>query len=286
MSRIVSTINIKGEILTFDIPRIMGILNITPDSFFDGGNYITAEAASDRAGEMLSQGADIIDVGGASSRPGAVALTAEEEMERVLPVIEKLTVDHPGIRISVDTYHAKVAEEAAKAGAGIINDISFGDDDPLMFDVIEKTGLPYIGMHKQGDPKTMQDAPEYRDVVTEVFEYMKDRVTDLRKRSVKDVIIDPGFGFGKTVQHNYKLLAGLGVFKQLGCPILVGVSRKSMINKVLKTKAADALNGTTAIHMAALMKGGDLLRVHDVEEAVQVVKLYKELRLAEGNNPG
>lgn len=270
------TINIKGTLFDLASPRIMGILNVTDDSFFDGGAYNKVGNALDHARQMVEQGVDIIDVGGASSRPGAKLIPVSEEAGRVVPVIEELKKQFPGIPVSIDTFHAEVARQAIKAGADIINDISAGDDDPEMLEVVAQSGLPYIAMHKQGTPESMQENPSYNDVVSEVLDYFVQKLESYRSMGIHDVIVDPGFGFGKTVQHNYALLHELKAFGRiLDRPVLVGVSRKSMINKVLGTKASEALNGTTVLNTLALHNGAAILRVHDVKEAVEVVKLWQ-----------
>lgn len=261
-----------------DKPLVMAILNITSDSFYDGGNYNSVDQALQRAEECLNLGANILDVGGASSRPGAEEVSVETELTRVLPVIDAISNKFPTAVISVDTYRAQVAREGVNAGAHIVNDISAGEDDPDMISTVAALDVPYIAMHKQGTPKDMQDNPRYSNVVEDVVNYFRNRLELYKKAGIKDVILDPGFGFGKTVEHNYSLLNHLEVFRSLfPNPLLVGVSRKSMINRVLGTKPEDALNGTTALHAMALMNGAQVLRVHDVKEAVQVVKLYKAM---------
>lgn len=272
------TINIKGTLMEVDKPLVMAILNITGDSFYDGGHYNSVNQALQRAEECLNLGANILDVGGASSRPGAEEVIVGTELARVLPVIEAISNQFPHAVISVDTYRAQVAREAVNAGAHIVNDISAGEDDIDMISTVAALGVPYIAMHKQGIPKHMQDNPRYSNVVEDVATYFRGRLELYKKVGIKDVILDPGFGFGKTVEHNYSLLNHLGVFRSLfPNPLLVGVSRKSMINRVLGTKPEEALNGTTALHAMALLNGAQILRVHDVEEAVQVVKLYEAL---------
>ncbi len=269
------SMNCKGRQLNLDSPVIMGILNITPDSFFDGGKFTEETAIRTRVGEMVSQGATIIDIGAASSRPGAEIIAQEEELKRLIPAVELVANEFPEIFISVDTYRAGVAKEAILVGAHIINDISAGDLDPEMFKTVSELGVPYLMMHMQGTPLTMQKDPVYGNVVIEVMDYFAHKVKKLRTLGVNDIIVDPGFGFGKTVDHNFSLLAGLDQFSIFGCPILVGLSRKSMINKVLKISAKDALNGTTSLNTIALMKGAQILRVHDVKEAKEVIDLYE-----------
>lgn len=271
------TINCKGKLLSLAHPLVMGILNATPDSFFDGGQYDALDAAVAQAGRMLEEGATIIDVGGMSSRPGAKIIETSQELDRVIPIIAAIRQHFPESIISIDTVKAKVAKEAIAAGASIINDISAGDIDSELWTTVAELGVPYILMHMQGKPANMQQAPAYEDVVEEVLDFLIARVGRLKELGIYDVIIDPGFGFGKSVAHNYQLLKKMHVFKILGLPILAGVSRKSMINKVLKIKAKDALNGTTALHMIALQQGAKILRVHDVKPAVETIRLFQEL---------
>jgi len=272
------SLNLKGKLHTLDRPKIMGILNVTPDSFFDGGKHNNVVHALQRAEMMLHAGADFLDIGGYSSRPGANDVSLEEELERVIAPIKAIKKQFPNAVISIDTFRAEVARQAVAAGADMVNDISAGEDDADMFETIRELQVPYIIMHKQGTPKTMQQNPEYSNVVVEVSTYLSKRALELHKMGVNDVIIDPGFGFGKTLEHNYELLKHLDHFQALDLPILVGISRKSMINKVLGTQPKNALNGTTALHMAALLKGAHILRVHDVKEAVQVTQLWEHLK--------
>lgn len=271
------SINIKDTILKLEPALVMGILNITKDSFYDGGRYNQVDAAIERAMQMVDEGAGIIDVGGYSSRPGADEMSISEEIDRVVPVIEAL-VKELRVPLSIDTFRASVAKAAIAAGAHVVNDISAGEDDMDMLATVASLQVPYIAMHKQGTPKTMQLNPVYEDVVTEVYEYFLNRIRTYNAAGVKQVILDPGFGFGKTVAHNYELLNNLQLFKNFNLPILAGISRKSMINKVLGVKAKDALNGTTFLHAFCLQKGAHILRVHDVKEAVQAIQLYQELQ--------
>lgn len=259
---------------------MMGILNTTPDSFFDGGQYNNVDNALLRAEKMLAEGAAIIDVGGYSSRPGATDISEDGELARVVPVIEKLAVRFPQCIVSIDTFRAKVAQEAIAAGAAMVNDISAGDDDADMIPLVARLNVPYILMHKQGRPKTMQQNPHYGDVVQDVFQYLAQKVAYLRTLHIHDIIVDPGFGFGKTPQHNYQLLHHLAVFATLGVPVLAGLSRKSMATRVLDVSAADALNATTALHTIALLKGASILRVHDVKEAMETIKIVDFYRQA------
>ena len=273
-------INTGGKLIDLKIPRIMGIINVTPDSFYTGSRYFDDKSILEAASRMLDEGADFIDVGGYSSRPGAEDITPEEEKSRVLRAIKLITREIPEAIVSVDTFRAEIAYEAVmECGAKIINDISGGEADKEMFNVVAELNVPYILMHMQGTPRTMQINPVYNDVVADILMWFGERIFKLRTMGVKDIILDPGFGFGKTVEHNYELLRRLGEFKIAGLPIMAGLSRKSMIWKTLDVKPEDALNGTTALNMAALMNGADILRVHDVKEAVQVRTLYLKLRL-------
>lgn len=256
----------------------MGILNVTPDSFFDGGRYTGLEAQLKQAEQMLREGAHILDIGGYSSRPGAEAVSLQEELDRVLPAIEILVRNIPDVVISIDTFRAQVAREAVQAGAAIINDISGGDDDPAMFETVAELKVPYILMHKKGTPKDMQLDPQYDDVVAEVMQHFSYRVERLRALGVSDIVLDPGFGFGKTLEHNYQLLKALPYFKSLACPILAGVSRKSMVNRPIGTKPENGLNGTTVVNTLAVMNGADILRVHDVKPAREVLTLCNYYR--------
>ncbi|MCB9359871.1 MAG: dihydropteroate synthase [Flavobacteriales bacterium] len=272
-----NTINCKGKLLNLDELVVMGILNLTPDSFFDGGKYNDVQFIVNNVQKMLDEGAKIIDIGGYSSRPGAAEVNEEEELNRVIPIIELLISKFPEIIISIDTFRSKVAKQAINAGAAIINDISAGKMDKNMFAAVKELQVPYIIMHMQGTPKTMQENPTYKNVTLEVIDFFAKKINELNQLGVNDIIIDPGFGFGKTVEHNYELLNNLEQFKILEVPILIGVSRKSMINKVLNTTPKEALNGTTTLNTLALSKGANILRVHDVLEAKQVVELYKKM---------
>jgi dihydropteroate synthase len=271
-------INAGGKLIDLEVPRVMGILNITPDSFYKGSRYTSDEEIVRAAVNMMQNGADIIDVGGYSSRPGATDISTEEESRRVLKAINLISRELPDLVISVDTFRADVAKEAVNGcGAHIINDISGGEGDTGMFSVIEDLNVPYIMMHMKGDPRNMQVDPVYDDIVADILRWFGERIFRLRSVGVKDIIIDPGFGFGKTVAHNYDLLRRLGDFSVAGLPVLIGISRKSMIWKTLGITADEALNGTTALNMAALFNGADILRVHDVKEAVQAVRLFQNI---------
>ena len=274
-------INCRGKLLDLSVPRVMGILNITPDSFFDGGKFTEEKAIIKQAGKLLAEGADIIDIGAHSSRPGAKIIAESTEIKRLLPAIKAVLSKYPQTIISVDTYRSAVAKKAIEAGASIVNDISGGDLDKNMFKTIAGLKVPYVLMHMAGTPGDMQKNPVYKDVVNEVFTSLLKRVSELRKLGVTDIIVDPGFGFGKTVEHNFSLLNHLDAFRALDCPVLAGVSRKSMICKVLGVNPEKALNGTTALNMVALLNGAAILRVHDVKEAVEVVKLFSQIDATE-----
>jgi dihydropteroate synthase len=272
------SLNCRGKILHLNQPIVMGILNVTPDSFYDGGKFIEESGILKRVEEMIQQGAVIIDVGGASSRPNSAIISVEDELLRTIKHIELISKYFPEAILSIDTWRSRVAKEAIEAGACIINDISGGDMDEKMFKTVAELQSPYILMHMQGTPQTMQVNPVYDNVVTEVIGSLKTKMEKLRSLGVHDIIVDPGFGFGKTNEHNFRLLKNLNLFKILKSPVLVGVSRKSMINKTLNIKAHEALNGTTALNMAALMNGANILRVHDVKEAMETIQLYTNLQ--------
>lgn len=268
-------LNIRGKLITIDTPLVMGILNITPDSFFDGGKFYSPYDAVKRVEEMLEEGADIIDVGAWSSHPGAKHITPGEEQSRLFPVLDQIVSAFPGAVLSVDTYRAELARRAVEEyGVSMVNDISGGNLDPEMFKVIAETGVPYVLMHMKGVPETMQNDPFYENLMRELMVYFSEKVTKLRQLGVTDIIIDPGFGFGKTVEHNYEILERLDEFKVLEVPVLVGLSRKSMICKMLDIDKEDSLNATTAANMIALQNGADILRVHDVKEAKECIKVY------------
>ncbi|MCO4818799.1 MAG: dihydropteroate synthase [Bacteroidetes bacterium] len=275
------SMNIKGTLFDLTTPKVMGILNATDDSFYDGGKFVHKDGALEHAAHMLEQGADIIDVGGASSRPGATAVPKNLEQDRVLPIIEAISKAFPQAMMSIDTNCAETAALSIKAGAHIVNDISAGDDDPNMLETVSLLKVPYIAMHKQGTPKTMQNNPHYANVVSDIAKYFLQKLEEFKRHSILDVVFDPGFGFGKSVAHNYALLKNLHTLKVLvNAPVLVGVSRKSMINKVLQVRPEDALNGTTVLHAWALQNGANILRVHDVLEAKQAVLLFNTYKNA------
>lgn len=271
-------LNVNGQLLDLSVPQVMGILNVTPDSFYAGSRMQTEADIIVRAQQIMDEGASIIDIGAYSSRPNAEHITSEEEMNRLRPALEILNREHPDAVISVDTFRADVAEWAVKEhGVAIINDISAGEMDPDMFKTVARLGVPYIMMHMQGTPQNMQAQPHYDNLLKEIFLYFARKVQQLRDLGVKDIILDPGFGFGKTLEHNYELMAHLEEFSIFELPLLVGVSRKSMIYHLLGGTPQDALNGTTVLDTVALMKGADILRVHDVREAVEAVKMVNKI---------
>ena len=273
------TINCKGELIDLSKPLIMGILNITPDSFFDGGKYIQQEAILQRATEIIEQGADIIDIGAYSSRPGADEVAEDEEYRRLSKALEIIRKSFPTSCISVDTFRANIAQKVVENHeVDIINDISAGIFDDKMIQTVAKLNVPYIMMHIQGTPATMQNNPTYDDVVLDIIKYFSERINKATLLGINDIIIDPGFGFGKTLEHNYELLNRLDEFEMLDYPILVGLSRKSMIYKALGITPAESLAGTIALNTVALQKGANILRVHDVAEAEQTVQVFAKLK--------
>lgn len=295
------SINCRGRLVDLTVPAVMGILNVTPDSFFSGSRLVqqrmNSPAASlaeiaERAGKMLDEGATFLDIGGYSTRPGAAAVSADEEADRVLPVIESILTYYPDALVSVDTFRASVARQAIKAGACLINDVAGGTLDPAMFETVAALGVPYILMHLRGTPQTMQSLANYQNVVTEVIDELAQRLAELRTKCAPhlpqavndqpalgsvDVILDPGFGFAKTPAQNFELLSQLEAFKLFDEPVLVGLSRKTTVWKTLNITADEALNGTTVLNTIALVKGAAILRVHDVREAVEAVKLTQQL---------
>lgn len=269
------TLNCRGKILNLQTPQVMGILNLTGDSFYEGYLHESSDQLIDRAGSMIRSGAGILDIGGQSTRPKSTRISAAEEAQRVLPAIEKILQHFPDIIISIDTYYSEVAVKAVNAGASIINDISAGNMDPLMISIVGSLSVPYICMHMQGRPETMQENPTYEDVTREVLDFFIQKKQECRHAGIKDLVIDPGFGFGKTIRHNFTLLKNIAAFKTLDLPILAGLSRKSTISKTLDITASEALNGTTVLNTIALLNGASILRVHDVKEAVEAVKLVE-----------
>lgn len=275
------TINVGGRLVSFDEPQVMGILNVTPDSFFATSRCRSEGEIRQRVCQIRQEGATMVDIGAYSSRPGAEDVSKDEELRRLLPAIDIVREEWPEAVVSVDTFRAEVARKAVEAGADIVNDISGGEMDREMFSAVSELHVPYILMHMQGTPKDMQVEPKYENLMCEVFRSLGERVEALHEMGVADVILDPGFGFGKTMTQNYEMMARLEEFRLLGCPLLVGVSRKSMIYRLLNTMPEESLNGTTALNMIALMKGADILRVHDVKEAVEAIKIYRQCLISD-----
>jgi dihydropteroate synthase len=275
-----TTINCGGNLISLQEPIVMGIINVTPDSFYDGGKTFDISDIISQAKKHIEEGAKILDIGGYSSKPGAEEVIESEELQRVIPAIEAILKEFPNTIISIDTFRSAVAQKAIDAGAQIINDISAGNLDSKMFDVVTKNQVPYIMMHMQNTPQNMQAAPKYENIVMEVTSFFSEKINLLTSKGAKDIILDVGFGFGKTIEHNYTLLRELKHFKLFGFPILVGISRKSMLYKPLNITPQEALNATTAANMIALQNGAKILRVHDVKEAVEAVEIYKLLKVA------
>ena len=271
------TINCKGNLVDVSSPKVMGILNITPDSFFDGGKYKNETAILKQTEKMLTEGAAFIDVGAYSSRPGATHISEEVELKRIVPVINLLLKNFPEIIISVDTFRSNVAKESVENGVAIINDISGGKMDANMFETVAKLQVPYILMHMLGTPQNMQKNPIYKDVTQEIITFFAEQIYKLHQLKLNDIIIDVGFGFGKTVDHNFEILKNLELFKSLDAPILAGISRKSMLYKTLDISAQEALNATTSANTIALLNGANILRVHDVKEAVEAIKIVNQI---------
>jgi dihydropteroate synthase len=273
-------ISCKGKLIDLTTPKIMGILNLTPDSFYDGSLYNNTDLALAQTEKMLHEGATFIDVGGASSKPGAVEVSADEELARVLPVIDKIHIKFPDTLISIDTYRSDVAQQAVAAGAAMVNDISAGNLDAKMLKTVGALGVPFVAMHMQGKPQNMQDKPSYDNILTEIRSFFAAKIYAGHKAGIHDIIIDPGFGFGKTLEHNYLLLKHLSSIQMDGIPMLIGVSRKSMIYKLLQIEVAEAGNGTSVLNTVALQQGAQIIRVHDVKEAHQAVQLIEKLKNA------
>ena len=269
--------NCKGQLIDLSTPKVMGILNITPNSFFDGGKYKNENELLERVSKMLNEGATFIDVGAYSSKPNAEFVSEEEEISRIIPVVNLLQKHFPDIILSIDTFRAGVAKICIENGAAIINDISAGKLDDKMLEIIAKFQVPYIMMHMKGTPQTMQTLTQYDDLVKEMLFYFSERVAAARDLGINDIIVDPGFGFAKTLEQNYEVMQKLELFQMLELPLLVGVSRKSMIYKALNVNAETALNGTTVLNTIALSKGAKILRVHDVKEAVECIHLFNKL---------
>jgi dihydropteroate synthase len=271
-------INCKGKLINLSTPKVMGILNVTPDSFFDGGKYKDESGILNQVETMLKHKATFIDIGGYSSRPNADDVSENEELSRVLPVIELILKHFPETLISIDTFRSEVAKQSIKAGAALVNDISAGKLDDNMLATVGELSVPYIMMHMKGNPKTMQQQTQYNDLTKEVLSYFAERIAAAHKEKINDIIIDPGFGFAKTIEQNFELLNQLELLQLADQPILAGISRKSMIYKTLNSTSREALNGTTALHMVALQKGAKILRAHDVKEALECVTLFNKLK--------
>ena len=272
------TINCKGALINLASPKVMGILNLTPDSFYDGGKYKNSSDVLLQVEKMLTQGATFIDVGAYSSRPGATDISEDEELQRIVPITELLLKNFPEALISIDTFRSKVASKCLETGACIVNDISAGKLDEAMLDVVFKHQVPYIMMHMKGTPQDMKNKTDYTDILKEMLHYFSERVNAARAKKINDIIIDTGFGFAKNATQNFSVLENLNLFKTFDLPILSGLSRKSMIYKTLKTSPEKALNGTTALNMLALERGTNILRVHDVKEAIECVHLFNQLK--------
>jgi len=271
--------NCKGQLIDLSTPKVMGILNITPNSFFDGGKYKNEAELLERVGKMLNEGASFIDVGAYSSKPNAEFVSEEEEISRIIPVVNVLQKHFPDILLSIDTFRSAVAKACIENGAAIINDISAGKLDNKMLETIAKFQVPYIMMHMKGTPQTMQTFTQYDDIIKELLFYFSERIAAARTLGINDLIVDPGFGFAKTLEQNYEVMQKLELFQMLELPLLIGISRKSMIYKTLDINAETALNGTTVLNTIALSKGAKILRVHDVKEAVESVRLFNLIRL-------
>ncbi len=272
------TINCKGELIDLSTPRVMGILNITPDSFYDGGIYKNESEILSQVYVMLKEGATFIDIGAYSSRPNADHVSENEELQRILPILNLVLKEFPEALISIDTFRSEIAEQCITNGAALINDISAGTLDNKMLQTVANLKVPYIMMHMRGTPQTMQQHTQYDNLVKEILFYFSERIASARALGILDLIVDPGFGFAKTIEQNYELLNHLELFKMLELPLLAGISRKSMIYKTLKTTPKDALNGTTVLNTIALQKGAKILRVHDVKEASECIKLLNQLK--------
>jgi dihydropteroate synthase len=267
------TLNCKGKLLLLENPLVMGIINATPDSFYEGSRFVGRDQISEQAEKMIVEEVDILDIGGQSTRPGSKSISADEELERVIEGIEAVHKNFPDAIISIDTYYSSVAKEAVRNGARIVNDISAGTMDKEMIPIVAQLCVPYVVMHMKGTPETMQREANYDDITREVLDFFIRKKNECNKAGIHDIILDPGFGFAKTAEHNFELLKNISVFKMLDAPILVGVSRKSSIYKTLGIDKQDALNGTTVLNTIALMNGANILRVHDVKEAREAVKL-------------
>ena len=271
------TINCKGQLIDLTTPKVMGILNLTPDSFYDGGRYKDEHTVLKHVEKMLTEGATFIDIGAYSSRPNAEHISENEELQRILPIINLILKEFPNVLLSIDTFRSNIAKQCIEAGACMINDISAGKLDEQMLQTVADLHVPYIMMHMKGTPQTMQQLSQYENLIKEILFYFSERIAATRALGIADIIIDPGFGFAKTIAQNYELLSNFEQLKMLELPLLAGVSRKSMIYKTLENSSENALNGTTVLNTIALQKGASILRVHDVKEAVECVKLMQQL---------
>lgn len=272
------TLNCNGKLIDLSSPKVMGILNVTPNSFFDGGKHTTEKAILIQVEKMLFEGATFIDIGGNSSKPSAEFVSEEEELHRLMPVIQSVVKEFPSVVISADTFRSKVAKESIENGAALINDISAGNLDAKMMETVAKLQVPYIMMHMKGTPQTMQSLAQYENIVKEILFYFSQKISYARSLGINDLILDPGFGFAKTLEQNFEVLSKLELFQMTELPLLVGVSRKSMVYKTLETSAEFALNGTTSLNTISLLKGAKILRVHDVKEAFECIQLYNQLK--------
>lgn len=280
------TLNCKGKLLSLDAPVVMGIINATDDSFYEGHLSLSTDQIIERAALMIQEGAAIIDIGGQSTKPGSKRLTASEEAERAIPVIKSIHKMFPEAILSIDTYHHEVSQWAVESGASIVNDVSGGNMDEAMIDTVANLAVPYICMHMQGSPETMQNNPTYTDILKDITDFFIQKVNQCKNAGIKDIIIDPGFGFGKTIEHNFEILKGMKVLSILNKPVLAGLSRKSTIYKTLGITAGESLNGTTVLNTLALNNGASILRVHDVKEAVEAVKLFNAYKNAAPEKSG
>ena len=271
------TLNCKGRLLVLNEPIVMGIINATPDSFYSGNRIGGIDAVLQKTEQMIKDGADIIDIGGQSTRPNSKRISADEESERVIPFVEAIHKNFPQTIISIDSFYSAVVKKAVAAGASIVNDVSAGTIDENLVPTVASLKVPYILMHMKGDPQTMQQNPAYNNVVLDVFDFLNQKINQLHSAGIVDIIVDPGFGFGKTIEHNFELLNGLNFFRQLSKPVLVGMSRKATVYKTLGINSGEALNGTTVLNAIALLNGASILRVHDVKEAKQAIQLVQAL---------
>lgn len=271
------TLNCNGKLIDLSTPKVMGILNVTPDSFYDGGKFKNDKSFLSQAEKLINEGADFVDIGAYSSKPGADFVSEKEEINRLIPIVRLIHNTFPDTPISIDSFRSKVIKKSIQAGGALVNDISAGQLDPMMFETVGKLGVPYVMMHMRGTPQTMQQMTTYSDIIKDIYYYFSERICQAKKHQINDLIIDLGFGFSKTLEQNFKLLNSLEFYTNLNLPVLVGISRKSMIYKTLDTGPDNALNGTSALNMVALNNGAKILRVHDVKEAMECIKLHGAL---------